>query len=78
MCLGVLTMNPLQLHSTCAMHALVVHCDGRLCTDEHWPGTDLFCTTLKAHIQPVDEVNWDSDDTALVLVSVSWNSDQVV
>lgn len=37
----------MQLNFICAMHALVIHCDDKLCADEHWPGTCRFLGKLR-------------------------------
>lgn len=66
MCLDLLVVNPLQLHFLCAMHALIVHCDERLCANEHWPGTSRFCTKLTVHKHRTGE---NLDFLALINVS---------
>ena len=67
MCLDLLAVNPVQLHFLCAMHALIVHCDERLCANEHWPGTSRFCTKLTVYKRPTGDVSWESH----VLINVS-------
>jgi hypothetical protein len=52
MCLDLLVEKPVQLNFICAMHALVIHCDDRLCGDEHWPGTCRFCARLAGRDEP--------------------------
>lgn len=73
MCLDLLVVNPMRLHFICAMHALIIHCDERLCVNEHWPGTSRFCAKMTAHNQSTRDVNCeDYDDIARVLINVSW------
>jgi hypothetical protein len=62
-CLDLLVEKPVQLNFLCVMHTLVIHCDDKLCTDEHWPGTSRFCSRLiMIHNRPPGEMNVDADD----------------